>query len=273
MAKNIAVVLSGGGAKGGFQVGALDYIKKYHPEIWDNIQIVAGVSVGSLNATLLASGDEGWKKLQHLWLTIRKKDIMDGDTKWYNMLYRLLRKRKSIYNNNPLKKLINRIIDVDKIEKLLLVGVVDLVDGEYHKFNKHVPNFKKKLLASTAIPVVFPPVYDDNSCYVDGGVRNVSPFSDVLGFNPDKIIVINCSDPDMGKHRKMPKHVGDVAIASLDIMMNEVFRSDLALVDSCGIETIVIEPTDNLGETLDFDRKILDKRIAHGWQRAKEILE
>jgi len=271
--KNIALVMSGGGAKGGFQVGALHYVKQYHPEIWDNIKIVAGVSVGALNATLLAMGDEGWTQLFNLWKTIRKKDIMEGDTQWYNMLWRLYKKRKSIYSNRPLAKLIGRIVDVNKIEKELSIGVVNLTDGEYHKIRKNSPNFKSLLVASASIPIVFPPVYIDKDCYVDGGVRNVSPLKDVLEHNPDRIIVINCSDPDLKRQGKTPKNILDIAQKTLDIMMNEIFRNDLnPILESPPVPITLIEPTIDLGETLDFDKAILDKRMQHGWDEAKEVL-
>ncbi len=274
MAKQrIAIVLSGGGAKGGFQVGALHYIKQYYPSVWDNVKYVSGVSVGALNATLLAMGDDGWVKLFNLWKTIRKEDIMEGDTQWYNMLWRLYKKRKSIYSNRPLAKLVANIVDIDKIEKELSIGVVNLTDGEYHKIRKNSPNFKSLLVASASIPIVFPPVYIKKNCYVDGGVRNVSPLKDVLKYNPDRIIVINCSDPDKPRHGKTPKNILDIAQKSLDILMNEVFRNDLnPILENPPVPITLIEPTADLGETLDFDKYILEMRMLHGWDRAKKVL-
>ena len=270
MAKNIAVALSGGGAKGGFQIGALHYIRQVHPEIWDNITIVAGVSVGALNASMLAMGNEGFTNALNLWQGIRKKDIMEGSSAWYNVLYRFLKSRKSIYSTKPLAKLVARNVDVGKIKKKLTIGVVDLVDGEYHKINPEHPQFLSMLVASASIPIILgPPVFGR---YVDGGVRNVSPVSDVLNESPDKIIVINCGDPDLPKHGKKPKNVVDVAQRTLDIMMSEIFRNDLKFCETCGVETIMIEPTINMGETLDFDKDVLIERMKHGEARAKEIL-
>ena len=76
--KKTALVLSGGGFKGAFQVGALDYLR----ENWDQIapdrpplsfDIVAGVSVGSLNGLLVALGR--FDELQQLWNDVAENGV------------------------------------------------------------------------------------------------------------------------------------------------------------------------------------------------------
>ena len=61
-------------------------------------------------------------------------------------------------------------------------------------FRSNDIGFKKAVLASTAIPIIWPPTevppsYKD---MVDGGLRNISPLGDVLDSDPDEIIIINC---------------------------------------------------------------------------------
>ena len=78
MAKKTALVLSGGGFKGAFQVGALKYLKNN----WSRIELsgspmkfdlIAGVSVGSLNGVLVAS--DKFTELEKLWEDVAKNGV------------------------------------------------------------------------------------------------------------------------------------------------------------------------------------------------------
>src|ERR671923_797210 len=76
MAKR-ALVMSGGGAKGAFELGAIDYLVNDRKLDFD---VIAGVSVGSLNAVLLAQGQgfqglqQQVKRLKDVWFGIRGND-------------------------------------------------------------------------------------------------------------------------------------------------------------------------------------------------------
>lgn len=71
---NIALALSGGGAKGSFQVGALDYIYNVELGITQPIAIV-GTSVGAINAVKLAEGqNESFAELKDIWISHMNQD-------------------------------------------------------------------------------------------------------------------------------------------------------------------------------------------------------
>ena len=103
MAKKIALIMSGGGAKGAFQAAVEKYareVKGYH---WD---IIAGVSVGALNGAMLAM--EKYDRLWQIWNTISNDRVYTGGFNLWSAI-KLAFGAKSFYGNEPLfKPAINR---------------------------------------------------------------------------------------------------------------------------------------------------------------------
>ncbi|MDO8969703.1 MAG: patatin-like phospholipase family protein [Saprospiraceae bacterium] len=291
MAKKTALILSGGGAKGAFQVGAEKYareVKGYH---WD---IIAGVSVGALNGAMLAM--QKVARLWEIWNTISDEKVYTGGLNVGSAI-KLLFGAKSFYGNQPLYKLLKKELEVDKITTDLLIGSVSLVSGEYVRFNKQSPHLAEAILASTVMPMIWTPVDIDSNylSMVDGGVRNVSPVGDVLDADPDEIVVINCgaeaADPLAGP----PKDIVRIGLRTLDILLNELFVSDmrefirtndlvkqaaahgLTLIGSHGqplkyFDCKIIEPVAPLGDTLDFSQAAVQSSLSAGEERAHQVL-
>lgn len=85
-----AIVLSGGGAKGSFQVGAIAYFSR---ERWDEVEpdIIVGTSVGAINALGIAEGGlDGIQRMERIWLGLRKNADMYEDSVWVTKLKELL---------------------------------------------------------------------------------------------------------------------------------------------------------------------------------------
>lgn len=296
MSKKTALVLSGGGAKGAFQFAAAEYARKVKGYQWD---VIAGVSVGALNGVMLAM--KKYEQLDTLWKTITKERVYTGKLNFWSIL-KMIFGAKSIYDNEPLWKLLDDIVEPDKIAKDLdlRVGAVSLQTGVYTQFKPTDAGFKKAVLASTAIPIVWAPVSisDDYQDMVDGGLRNLSPLGDVLDTDPDEIVVINCSPRD-AKEQPIPKatlrNALDIGKHSMDIAMNEIFITDLREflrinhnvleADMANVklhnedgkeyrhfECKIIEPDDHLGDTLDFSRQTLGRSMDAGRKKAEEVL-
>jgi NTE family protein len=110
-----ALVLSGGGAKGAFQLGAVRYIesvvKTENPGY--NFDIIAGVSVGSLNGVMLAM--DKYDELENLWNTITDEDIYTGSLKLLPAFFRVLFKKRSVLGNKPLKQLLDKHVRLENI--------------------------------------------------------------------------------------------------------------------------------------------------------------
>ncbi len=189
MSKKTALVLSGGGAKGAFQVGAEKYareVKGYH---WD---VIAGVSVGALNGAMLAM--EKYDRLLEVWNTISDDKIYTGG---FNLLsvVKLLFGARSFYGNQPLQRMLQQEFEPHSIHADLRVGAVSLITGEYVEFKGDDPNLERAVLASTVMPIIWEPVKvsDQHTEMVDGGVRNLTPIGDVLDTAPDEVVIINCN--------------------------------------------------------------------------------
>jgi len=290
--KKVALILSGGGAKGAFQCGAERYareVKGYH---WD---IIAGVSVGALNGAMLAM--EKFQRLFEVWNTISNDQVYNGGFNLLGML-RLLFGAKSFYSNAPLYRLLQAELEPEKISADLRVGAVSLVTGEYVQFTKDSPALVEAILASTIMPVIWSPldVGVEHPAMVDGGVRNITPLGDVLSLEPDELVVINCSPQQPARLNEPPANVLQIGLRTLDLMLNEIFVNDLrefqrinALVKQArekDVELIhprnghpyryipchIIDPDYDLGDTLDFSQETVQESLKAGVRRAREVL-
>mmetsp|Transcript_21914 Transcript_21914/g.34043 ORF Transcript_21914/g.34043 Transcript_21914/m.34043 type:complete len:168 (+) Transcript_21914:12-515(+) len=130
-----ALSLSGGGAKGAYEVGALWQMARMLGEGEMEYDVLSGISVGSLNSL----GFSLFKKGEELAATAFLKDL------WYNMTddkvwkhwddvprYEALFKKRGFYDNAPLKNTLQSISDQlgGKLHRHLLTGAVDVETGE-----------------------------------------------------------------------------------------------------------------------------------------------
>ena len=286
-----ALVLSGGGAKGAFQVGVEKYMREVKGYSWD---IIAGVSVGALNGTMLAMGKE--HRLEALWKTICNNQVYSGK---FNVMtaIKLLLGAKSVYSNDPLASIIEREVEPEKIVKDLRIGTVSLKTGRYTIYRGDDPNIKKAVLASTVLPIVWPPQWVSEECQmmVDGSLRRFSPIGDVLDAEPDQVVVINCWPKDPTPQTQSPDNILDIALRALEISSSGIVYSDIhefthinanvkeaaehgvTLHNAKGkpykyYESIIIEPREYLGKVLDFSHRAVERSKEQGWERAKEVL-
>ena len=237
---NRALVLSGGGSRGAFQLGAADYLVN---ERGLDFQVIAGVSAGSLNAALMAQGAglEGLKsslgELRSLWSGIRSiRDIFSP--RFLGKLLVLFAK-DSVYSTKPLADLIARHVSPERLRasgKELRIGAVSLETGDYVTVDQGDPRIRDWTLASAAIPLVFPPVAIGDQTTVDGGARNLTPLEDAftalkaLGSGegePDEMYVILASPLELGVDRTPRKSGLAITKRAVEILVNEVFREDL----------------------------------------------
>jgi len=132
---NRALVMSGGGSRGAFQLGAADYLVNNRGL---DFQVIAGVSTGSLNAILMAQGAglEGLKsslgELRSLWSGIRSvRDVFSS--RFLGQLLVLFAK-DSVYSTRPLAELIARHVSPERLRasgKQLRIGAVSLETGDF----------------------------------------------------------------------------------------------------------------------------------------------
>jgi NTE family protein len=291
MQKKNALVLSGGGAKGAFQFMAEKYAREVMGYSWD---VIAGVSVGALNGTMLAMGK--YSRLEELWQNISNDQVYTGKLNFWALL-KIAFGAKSVYSNDPLWELLQGEYEPEKFTADLRIGVVSLQSGEYLTFRPQDPGFDRAVLASTAIPVVWEPVYvsDEYPDLVDGGVRNVSPLGDVLDSEPDEVVIINCGPEQPPRLDRPLGNALDIGMHALDLALNEIFITDVreflrinrnvkeaqaqgvALTKENGkpykyYDYKVIQPDEALGDTMDFSKRAILMRMDAGWEKARQVL-
>jgi len=237
---NRALVMSGGGSRGAFQLGAADYLVNNRGL---DFQVIAGVSTGSLNAILMAQGAglEGLKsslgELRSLWSGIRSvRDVFSS--RFLGPLLVLFAK-DSVYSTRPLAELIARHVSPERLQasgKQLRIGAVSLETGDFMTVDQTNPRIRDWALASAAIPLMFPPVSIGDQTAVDGGVRNLTPLKDAftalkgLGSGegePDEMYVVLASPLDLDVDRTPRKSGLAITKRAAAILMNEIFREDL----------------------------------------------
>lgn len=291
-----ALVLSGGGSKGAFQLGALETLQ----EQGYTYNSIAGVSVGALNGALISAGE--LDRLGEIWRTIteeqvyRKRSLVELASAY--LLYKIgLRKPPlAVYSNKPLAKLIEKEIKGLEFDLPLKIGRVELQSGKYiSTINPGSPDFGKQLLASSAIPVIWDPVKIDGKFVVDGGIRNITPLKEIILQDPDQIIVITTEPRDKPPQKEKIKDIFDIAKRAIGIMLDEIFDEDIErclqinelvrqaeqkgveLKSRSGrvlkyIDITLIEPSETLGSGLDFGRKRLDRLIEKGKEAARKAV-
>ena len=290
MAKRV-LIMSGGGAKGAFQAGVIEQLnrKGWEPDA------VAGISVGALNAVMVATGQAD--KLVNIWQGLREEQVLKKrriDRKAKNYLLHKIGVEKAtlgFFDNSPLKKKLRESVG-NKFTKHFYCGTVNIETGAYKEHIARpmmVPwNYLDAVVASTAIPVVFDPVELDGEQHVDGGVRHMNPIGKILqDNNPDEIIFITTRKFDEPNKRKEIDDVVDVAVQTLNILLEEIFIKDLrefiringlvrqaqeqgaVLKKSNGepfkvYKSTLYQPQEPLGDSLNFSNEQANKNINIG---------
>lgn len=232
MAGRLALVLSGGGAKGAFQVGVLD-------ELITNrglkVDTVVGVSTGALQALGVAQKDV--PRLLAEWLAIKgnsdiyKKRLLGAAGGFLGS--------DAIYNTKALRRLIERVTDEARLRASgirMLAGVANLGTGEFKTVSEQTPRIHEWVYASCAMPLFFDPYETVDASgvrqqWVDGGVRNVTPLSAALELDPDAVLVIRSSPkPKPGPARTFPNLI-KIGLRAVDILQAEVSANDTEVAE------------------------------------------
>ena len=227
-----ALVLSGGGDRGAFQVGVI----KRLVELGHRWEMIAGVSVGAINATQMAMyspADQhlGALKLEDFWFSLQGQKSIYAP--WFGGPIAALLGRGSFNSTAPLEKFLRDRFDLKRLRGSgvkLMVGTVSLKTGEYRLISGQAGDPIKWVMASAAFPAAFPPISIDDDLWVDGGIRNCTPISDALNAGASEVDVV-VANPRTGA--TIPWDVRqagsalNVGMRAAEIMADEVFVRDL----------------------------------------------
>ena len=232
MAGGLAIVLSGGGAKGAFQVGVLKALITARKV---DFETVVGTSTGAIQAAGVAQND--MPALVNFWTGLKGPD--DIYKKRGGTFVSIITGQPSLYSTDPLRALLKGAINEAKIKasgKKLRIRVVNITNGQGITVAENASNIADWVYASCAMPFVFPPLTSKSSQgveeqWVDGGVRDVTPLDVALLERPRAILVVRASAPPKPDKPKKYKDLVGIGLRSVDILSNEVSENDLKNVN------------------------------------------
>lgn len=183
-----AFVLSGGGSLGAVQVGMLAALEErgLRPDL------LVGTSVGALNAAYLGARgfDAGTlDRLAALWRRIRRSDVFPIDP--LRQTLALAGRRSSLCSPGSLQRLIAANLPLGELEDAripLHVVATDAMSGEEVLISSG--DARSAVLASAAIPAVFPSVEREGRVLMDGGVANNTAVSHAIALGADRVVVL-----------------------------------------------------------------------------------
>lgn len=247
-----ALVLPGAGARGAYQVGVLKAIAGILPPNAPNpFAVVSGTSAGGINAAVIASRASRFSgavaDLEHVWSNFSADQVYKTDN--WTMLKSSLHwlaaivfggfgvgTPPSLLDNEPLRELLAKSIAFSHIDKAIKRGYLDAlaITASSYGSARSVTFFQGKeglkpwararrygqpmeigldhLMASVAVPLIFPPVLMGSEYFGDGAMRQSAPLSSAIHLGADRVLVIGVRDehPDSA-----PQSLADATYPSL----------------------------------------------------------
>ena len=148
-----------------------------------------------------------------------------------------MQKRPSVHANTGLRAIIEAGIDYENLEDAIIpieVVTASLTDGR-ERWIGHGPAVEA-ILASSAIPSIFPPVIIDGDMLVDGGVVNNVPISRALEAGCDRVYVLLCGP--LHYHPPPPRRPLEAQLTAFFVAMHARFIRELASLPP-GVEVVV----------------------------------
>nr|WP_087022954.1 patatin-like phospholipase family protein [Thaumasiovibrio subtropicus] len=268
------LVLTGGGARAAYQVGVLKAIASWYPRVHHSpFNIICGTSAGGINAVSLACYNSsfrlGVKKLEWLWARLHTERIFAANwsgvsrhigRQWLSRMQseHLEPRPFGLFDNRPLRHLLNQVVNYSKLEKQIHQGSLDAIsittsryhDGHavtFYQGNNKIANWRSSkqegvrqllhtehLLASSAIPLLFPASRIDRHYYGDGSIHQLAPLKPAIEMGADKILVIDLINKSQRLNRP-PKTPG---LAQLGGHLMDTIFSDSLEADLCHMQRL-----------------------------------
>ncbi len=229
--RTTALVLSGGGARGAYEVGVLSYLygelARLRGGLVPRVDLICGTSVGAINgchlAAHMADPTAGVRRLVDLWTGIQFERVLRFNVGQMMKLPLLLRgggaSATGLFDVQPMVDLVTREISWKMLArsvrrgllKAVSVSATEISTGRTTLFVDTAPDVSppsnlgprvvvqremvgpQHALASASIPLIFPPVRVGSELYCDGGLRQNTPIAPALRLGAERILVVGLS--------------------------------------------------------------------------------
>lgn len=285
-----ALILSGGGARGAFQVGVMKYLQ----EIGWQPDLICGTSVGAINAAAMGSG-MSIDLMARLWRTYRRKKMFRVTLLTLFASLRSRRRFTPMSDTGPLKKLIETSIDLDALRNSpqeILISALNMRTGQIVYFNQRTITHRH-LMAASAIPGLFGWEHINGNPYWDAGLMVNTPLTPALKMGARQIVVILHS-PVGAFPVKEPKTAMEVAELVFEHFLIGSYTCSLPVdswrlhpnaeshqspspdspqlqLSDCRANILTVAPTRMLGfrSLLNFSLRQADALMAEGYNNAR----
>ena len=309
-----ALVLPGGGARGAFQVGVLKALAELLPRGSCNpFPVVSGTSAGAVNSVVLASRAHSFRsavaELERVWGHFRCHHVYKTDhwTMFKGSMHWLaaltlggfgVGMPNSLLDNSPLRSLLRDNVHFPRIRDCIEAGNLDAVAvtaagyasarsttffeaaaGEAgwdrtRRIGRNTELNLDHLMASIAVPYVFPPVRIGNEFFGDGAMRQATPLSPAVHLGADRILVIGIRDETGGQETDVddtPPSFAQIAGYMLDTLFMDGLYSDLERITRINeILDTVPDTSIRIGET---DMRPIDTMLVVPSEDLRDIAE
>ena len=239
-----ALVLSGGGSKGSYQLGVWKALKKLNIKI----DIVTGTSVGALNGALITQ--KSYKKAKKIWNNLNMKVLFGEDIDNKKDILKMYGKqiKKGGMDITKLEKMISDTLNPKKFYKsninygLVTVNLTNLKAEELEKKDIEKEKLDDYLIASASCYPAFKQKDIEGMKYIDGGYYDNLPINLAIKMGATEIICVDLRAPGLKKERK-----------------------------NKNIPITTITPNNRLSNFLDFSNKVVKRNISYGYNDTMKV--
>ncbi len=261
----VGFVLGGGGSLGAAQVGMLEALA----EAGIHADLVAGTSIGSINGAVVAADPQGAAhRLSHVWHGLETKTVLPGG--WLRRVITLVRNRTHVYDPPLISSVVEDEIGAVDIEDLAVPYLAMAVDADTTEpVRLESGPVLSAMLASSAIPGVFPAVARDGRDLYDGGLVSNVPVREALDMGAASLVVLDCQFPDRRLAR--PTNLAETVLYAMTIQTRQQVLRDLPLA-SASVPTLYLPgPAPVVVSPLDFASS--GALITDAYRTARRFLE
>lgn len=237
----IGFALGGGGVHGAAEVGMLQALDGagVHPDL------IVGTSIGAINGAIIAAhpGSEGVEHLTRFWTALEESDVLSaGMFGWVSTFVRSWTHLQSL---NPLRELLESHLPAsfDALETPFqcVAASVERAGPQWFSEGPLVP----AILASCAVPGLFPPIQIDGEHYMDGGLVHSIPVGRALELGASEVFVIHVGRIETPLRK--PRNPLEVALAAFEIGRRHRFVEEIENVPEGVAVHVLPAEADGLG--------------------------
>ena len=264
----VGLVLAGGGARAAYQVGVLMAVARLLPRNAANpFPIISGTSAGAINAVGLAAGAGQFRRttsrLAQMWKTLNVSDVYRSDWPYFLKAFfqwggslitagKLVHNPPGLLDNAPLRRYLSQAVQMDGVENAIHSGdlralaltascytsghSVSFFEGheDIEPWSRHQRYGVREritidhMMATAAIPLIFPSACIGDMFYCDGAIRQMAPLSPALHLGAERLFIINLVN-HQERHGERRQQVMPPTLAQIfGHLLNSIFLDSMS---------------------------------------------